>query len=226
MHVTAGKKCQYIGNCTFAHSVEERDLWTYMKENNSKFLWRSSAFSLGWISLVQLNRLTMQHTHCTSILQFQIWISFMSSGCSLRSLAGGTKCPIILSGRTANRSTCRQTMLRKWWVAEPAASANNSCLNWQLACLFWKHELFNREMTAFIPWSKLLRNKHPSDRLLHLDADLKIFYTSIWLQISTTLSTSVEFFIEVKFTCTEHFNNKAGQCALYYKISNQLWNKQ
>uniref|UniRef100_A0A672YY00 C3H1-type domain-containing protein n=1 Tax=Sphaeramia orbicularis TaxID=375764 RepID=A0A672YY00_9TELE len=34
MHVTAGKKCQYIGNCTFAHSAEERDLWTYMKENN------------------------------------------------------------------------------------------------------------------------------------------------------------------------------------------------
>uniref|UniRef100_A0A1A8QWY5 Zinc finger CCCH-type containing 7A n=1 Tax=Nothobranchius rachovii TaxID=451742 RepID=A0A1A8QWY5_9TELE len=34
MHVTAGKKCQYIGNCTFAHSVEERDLWTYMKEHN------------------------------------------------------------------------------------------------------------------------------------------------------------------------------------------------
>uniref|UniRef100_A0A7N6F9M1 C3H1-type domain-containing protein n=1 Tax=Anabas testudineus TaxID=64144 RepID=A0A7N6F9M1_ANATE len=34
MHVNAGKKCQYIGNCTFAHSVEERDLWTYMKENN------------------------------------------------------------------------------------------------------------------------------------------------------------------------------------------------
>uniref|UniRef100_A0A3Q0RB27 Zinc finger CCCH-type containing 7A n=1 Tax=Amphilophus citrinellus TaxID=61819 RepID=A0A3Q0RB27_AMPCI len=34
MHVTSGKKCQYIGNCTFAHSVEERDLWTYMKENN------------------------------------------------------------------------------------------------------------------------------------------------------------------------------------------------
>ncbi|KAL6102577.1 zc3h7a [Pungitius sinensis] len=34
MHVTAGKKCQYIGNCTFAHSQEERDLWTYMRENN------------------------------------------------------------------------------------------------------------------------------------------------------------------------------------------------
>ena len=37
LHVAAGKKCQYIGNCTFAHSTEERDLWTYMKENNSKF---------------------------------------------------------------------------------------------------------------------------------------------------------------------------------------------
>ncbi|KAI4892198.1 hypothetical protein NFI96_024087, partial [Prochilodus magdalenae] len=34
LHVAAGKKCQYIGNCTFAHSTEERDLWTYMKENN------------------------------------------------------------------------------------------------------------------------------------------------------------------------------------------------
>lgn len=34
MHVTAGKKCQYIGNCTFAHSTEERDLWKYMKDNN------------------------------------------------------------------------------------------------------------------------------------------------------------------------------------------------
>ncbi|XP_051904946.1 zinc finger CCCH domain-containing protein 7A isoform X2 [Hippocampus zosterae] len=34
MHVAAGKKCQYVGNCTFAHSTEERDLWTFMKENN------------------------------------------------------------------------------------------------------------------------------------------------------------------------------------------------
>uniref|UniRef100_A0A671SK61 Zinc finger CCCH domain-containing protein 7A-like n=1 Tax=Sinocyclocheilus anshuiensis TaxID=1608454 RepID=A0A671SK61_9TELE len=34
MHVAAGKKCQYIGNCSFAHSTEERDLWTFMKDNN------------------------------------------------------------------------------------------------------------------------------------------------------------------------------------------------
>ncbi|KAJ8253690.1 hypothetical protein COCON_G00203020 [Conger conger] len=34
LHVAAGKKCQYIGNCSFAHSPEERDMWTYMKDNN------------------------------------------------------------------------------------------------------------------------------------------------------------------------------------------------
>uniref|UniRef100_A0A4W3H4D3 Zinc finger CCCH-type containing 7B n=1 Tax=Callorhinchus milii TaxID=7868 RepID=A0A4W3H4D3_CALMI len=34
LHVTNGKKCQYIGNCSFAHSIEEREVWTYMKENN------------------------------------------------------------------------------------------------------------------------------------------------------------------------------------------------
>ncbi|KAM3914150.1 zinc finger CCCH domain-containing protein 7B isoform 5-T7 [Leptodactylus fuscus] len=33
VHVQNGKKCQYIGNCTFAHNTEEKDIWTYMKEN-------------------------------------------------------------------------------------------------------------------------------------------------------------------------------------------------
>ncbi|XP_020942257.1 zinc finger CCCH domain-containing protein 7A isoform X3 [Sus scrofa] len=32
-HIASGKKCQYVGNCSFAHSPEERDVWTYMKEN-------------------------------------------------------------------------------------------------------------------------------------------------------------------------------------------------
>uniref|UniRef100_UPI00358F7E37 zinc finger CCCH domain-containing protein 7A n=1 Tax=Myxine glutinosa TaxID=7769 RepID=UPI00358F7E37 len=32
-HVANGKKCQYIGNCTFAHSQEEKEIWMYMKEN-------------------------------------------------------------------------------------------------------------------------------------------------------------------------------------------------
>ncbi|XP_078388160.1 zinc finger CCCH domain-containing protein 7B-like [Cetorhinus maximus] len=31
-HVAKGKKCQYVGNCSFAHSFEELDTWTYMKE--------------------------------------------------------------------------------------------------------------------------------------------------------------------------------------------------
>ncbi|KQK75713.1 hypothetical protein AAES_142221 [Amazona aestiva] len=33
-HITSGKKCQYDGNCSFAHSPEEREMWTYMKENS------------------------------------------------------------------------------------------------------------------------------------------------------------------------------------------------
>ncbi|XP_070617608.1 zinc finger CCCH domain-containing protein 7A isoform X7 [Erythrolamprus reginae] len=33
-HVASGKKCLYVGNCSFAHSQEERDMWTYMKENS------------------------------------------------------------------------------------------------------------------------------------------------------------------------------------------------
>ncbi|XP_019395670.1 PREDICTED: zinc finger CCCH domain-containing protein 7A isoform X1 [Crocodylus porosus] len=32
-HIASGKKCQYVGNCSFAHSPEEREMWTYMKEN-------------------------------------------------------------------------------------------------------------------------------------------------------------------------------------------------
>lgn len=37
-HIASGKKCQYVGNCSFAHSPEERDVWTYMKENGSKLM--------------------------------------------------------------------------------------------------------------------------------------------------------------------------------------------
>lgn len=38
VHVMKQKKCHYIGNCSFAHSLEERDVWTYMKNNNRKGL--------------------------------------------------------------------------------------------------------------------------------------------------------------------------------------------
>lgn len=31
VHVLKEKKCHYIGNCSFAHSQEEKELWTYMK---------------------------------------------------------------------------------------------------------------------------------------------------------------------------------------------------
>ncbi|KAF7461119.1 zinc finger CCCH domain-containing protein 7A [Marmota monax] len=35
-HIASGKKCQYVGNCSFAHSPEEREVWTYMKENGRR----------------------------------------------------------------------------------------------------------------------------------------------------------------------------------------------
>lgn len=31
-HIVTGKKCQFIGNCAFAHSQEEKEIWTYMKD--------------------------------------------------------------------------------------------------------------------------------------------------------------------------------------------------
>lgn len=34
VHIAKGKKCGYIGNCSFAHSLEEKDMWTYMKDNS------------------------------------------------------------------------------------------------------------------------------------------------------------------------------------------------
>ncbi|KAM6147335.1 zinc finger CCCH domain-containing protein 7B isoform 3-T3 [Phoenicopterus ruber ruber] len=36
IHAQNGRKCQYVGNCSFAHSPEERDMWTFMKENKSR----------------------------------------------------------------------------------------------------------------------------------------------------------------------------------------------
>ncbi|XP_042197082.1 zinc finger CCCH domain-containing protein 7A [Callorhinchus milii] len=34
MNIAKGKKCQYTGNCFFAHSHEEKEMWTYMKDIN------------------------------------------------------------------------------------------------------------------------------------------------------------------------------------------------
>ncbi|XP_047671720.1 zinc finger CCCH-type containing 7Ba isoform X2 [Tachysurus fulvidraco] len=38
VHVLKEKKCNYIGNCSFAHSLEEKELWTYMKNTGSRDL--------------------------------------------------------------------------------------------------------------------------------------------------------------------------------------------
>lgn len=32
--ISNGKKCNYTGKCTFAHSQEEKEMWMYMKNND------------------------------------------------------------------------------------------------------------------------------------------------------------------------------------------------
>uniref|UniRef100_A0A8C5ECJ3 Zinc finger CCCH-type containing 7B n=1 Tax=Gouania willdenowi TaxID=441366 RepID=A0A8C5ECJ3_GOUWI len=46
-------KCTYPGNCTFAHSQEEKKMWTYMKSNE---LWDMQQMYDMWLSLTVQNR--------------------------------------------------------------------------------------------------------------------------------------------------------------------------
>ncbi|MED6274396.1 hypothetical protein CHARACLAT_015959 [Characodon lateralis] len=55
VHVMKQKKCHYIGNCSFAHSPEERDVWTYMKNNNLRDM--QQMYEL-WLQLTNQNRRT------------------------------------------------------------------------------------------------------------------------------------------------------------------------
>ncbi|KAL2100702.1 hypothetical protein ACEWY4_002463 [Coilia grayii] len=45
-HVLKQRKCHYIGNCSFAHSQEEKELWTYMKSEGCECLLGSLKSSL------------------------------------------------------------------------------------------------------------------------------------------------------------------------------------
>ncbi|XP_039621424.1 zinc finger CCCH domain-containing protein 7B-like isoform X2 [Polypterus senegalus] len=53
VHVVKEKKCHYIGKCSFAHSPEERDVWTYMKDNNMRDM--QQMYDL-WLKLTNQNR--------------------------------------------------------------------------------------------------------------------------------------------------------------------------
>uniref|UniRef100_A0A667X461 Zinc finger CCCH-type containing 7B n=1 Tax=Myripristis murdjan TaxID=586833 RepID=A0A667X461_9TELE len=47
------RKCTYTGNCTFAHSQEEKELWTYMKNNDLRDM--QQIYDM-WLSLANQNR--------------------------------------------------------------------------------------------------------------------------------------------------------------------------
>uniref|UniRef100_A0A3B3RHB6 Zinc finger CCCH-type containing 7B n=1 Tax=Paramormyrops kingsleyae TaxID=1676925 RepID=A0A3B3RHB6_9TELE len=53
VHVMKQKKCHYIGNCSFAHSLEERDVWTYMKNNSLRDM--QQMYDM-WLALTNQNR--------------------------------------------------------------------------------------------------------------------------------------------------------------------------
>uniref|UniRef100_A0AAY5L6Y9 C3H1-type domain-containing protein n=1 Tax=Esox lucius TaxID=8010 RepID=A0AAY5L6Y9_ESOLU len=52
-HVVKLKKCHYIGNCTFAHSEEEKEVWTYMKNNGLKDM--QQMYDI-WLTMTKQNR--------------------------------------------------------------------------------------------------------------------------------------------------------------------------
>ncbi|XP_021436882.2 zinc finger CCCH domain-containing protein 7B isoform X1 [Oncorhynchus mykiss] len=55
VHVMKQKKCHYIGNCSFAHSLEERDVWTYMKDNSLRDM--QQMYDM-WLTMTNQNRRT------------------------------------------------------------------------------------------------------------------------------------------------------------------------
>uniref|UniRef100_A0A674BJ36 Zinc finger CCCH-type containing 7Ba n=1 Tax=Salmo trutta TaxID=8032 RepID=A0A674BJ36_SALTR len=52
-HVVKQKKCHYIGNCDFAHSEEEKQVWTYMKNNGLKDM--QQMYDM-WLTMTNQNR--------------------------------------------------------------------------------------------------------------------------------------------------------------------------
>ncbi|KAJ3600190.1 hypothetical protein NHX12_031176 [Muraenolepis orangiensis] len=54
-HILEKRKCNYTGNCTFAHSLEEKELWTYMKNHDLKDM--QQLYDV-WLSLTHPNRKT------------------------------------------------------------------------------------------------------------------------------------------------------------------------
>uniref|UniRef100_A0A8C0FNZ6 Zinc finger CCCH-type containing 7A n=1 Tax=Bubo bubo TaxID=30461 RepID=A0A8C0FNZ6_BUBBB len=81
-HIASGKKCQYDGNCSFAHSPEEREMWTYMKENSIQDLeqlydiWlKSQKPEKGDDTAAQANKENGKQIHMpTDYVDFHCWM--------------------------------------------------------------------------------------------------------------------------------------------------------
>ncbi|XP_067088667.1 zinc finger CCCH domain-containing protein 7B-like [Osmerus mordax] len=52
-HIAKQRKCTFTGNCTYAHSVDEKEVWTYMKNQNLKDM--QQMYDM-WMSLTSHDR--------------------------------------------------------------------------------------------------------------------------------------------------------------------------
>lgn len=85
VHVMKQKKCHYIGNCSFAHSQEERDVWTYMKNNSCKMLSAVTSVLLKALTIIAfidmiiiqlhpLKKLLLMTRYRGSLFHFRTWV--------------------------------------------------------------------------------------------------------------------------------------------------------
>lgn len=123
-HIANRKKCQYVGNCSFAHSPEEREVWTYMKDNKihdiEQFyeLWlKNQKTEKVMRHPVTVAKKTGSRSTCQQTMRKSLWTS--TAGCVGRTVT------VRSSGKTTSppRSTRRRfSTLRTTSTAGSTAS--------------------------------------------------------------------------------------------------------
>ncbi|KAG8432927.1 hypothetical protein GDO86_017262 [Hymenochirus boettgeri] len=81
-HIASGKKCQYIGNCSFAHSPEEKEIWTYMKEIGVQdmeqlyeMLMKKETSGKGDVASAQVNKqIHLPTDYAETTVDFHCWL--------------------------------------------------------------------------------------------------------------------------------------------------------
>lgn len=115
VHVMKQKKCHYIGNCSFAHSSEERDVWTYMKNNSCEYHAFILHEGLKWSFYSTLLLCDLKNT-LLSHLQWGICSRCMIYGYHWPIRTVDQMAPWWLHLLKKNRMPCQLITLHQWWV--------------------------------------------------------------------------------------------------------------